>query len=141
MRRQCRGAWRKARSTSTLRSSCCRARPIDLRRSRRARSAARCWRGQFNEGLADLEEAAVEAARGGFRLREVQARMEQGYHLVAAGREAEGLSLLRPAFLQAEELGDLRRPADMHERLSALYEARGDYQRALAHHKRFVEVK
>ena len=109
--------------------------------ARTQRGAARCWLGQFNEGLADLEEAAVEAARGGFRLREVQARMEQGYHLVAAGRETEGLSLLRPAFLQAEELGDLRRPADMHERLSALYEARGDYQRALSHHKRFVEVK
>jgi diguanylate cyclase (GGDEF)-like protein len=29
----------------------------------------------------------------------------------------------------------------MHERLSALYEARGDYQRALFHHKRLVEVK
>jgi diguanylate cyclase (GGDEF)-like protein len=109
--------------------------------ARTQRGAARCWLGNFAEGLADLEEAAVEAARGGFRLREVQARLEQGYHLIAAGREAEGLSLLRPAFLQAEELGDLRRTADMHERLSGLYEARSDFQRALAHHKRFVEVK
>jgi diguanylate cyclase len=109
--------------------------------ARTQRGAARCWLGDFAGGLADLEEAGVEAARGGFRLREVQARLEQGYHLVAAGREADGLSLLRPAFLQAEELGDLRRPADMHERLSALYEARADFQRALFHHKRFVEVK
>ena len=109
--------------------------------ARTQRGAARCWLGNFAGGLADLEEAVAEAARAGFRLREVQARLEQGYHLVAAGREPEGLAVLRPAFLQAEELGDLRRPADMHERLSALYEARGDYQRALFHHKRFVEVK
>jgi diguanylate cyclase (GGDEF)-like protein len=109
--------------------------------ARTQRGAARCWRGDFAGGLVDLEEASVEAAHGGFRLREVQARLEQGYHLIAAGRETEGLALLRPAFLQAEELGDLKRPADMHERLSALYEARGDFQRALFHHKRFVEVK
>jgi diguanylate cyclase (GGDEF)-like protein len=43
--------------------------------------------------------------------------------------------------MQAEELGDLRRPADSHERLSALYEARTDFQLALFHHKRYVEVK
>jgi tetratricopeptide (TPR) repeat protein len=109
--------------------------------ARTQRGAARCWLGNFAGGLMDLEEAVLEAARGGFRLREVQARLEQGYHLVAAGREPDGLAVLRPAFLQAEELGDLRRPADMHERLSALYEARGDFQRALFHHKRFVEVK
>ena len=109
--------------------------------ARTQRGAARCWMGDFAGGLGDLEEASVEAARSGFRLREVQARLEQGYHLIAAGREADGLALLRPAFLQAEELGDLRRPADMHERLSALYEARGDFQRALFHHKRFVEVR
>ncbi|HQR20874.1 MAG TPA: diguanylate cyclase [Burkholderiaceae bacterium] len=109
--------------------------------ARTQRGAARCWLGNFVGGLADLEEAVLEAARGGFRLREVQARLEQGYHLIAAGREADGIAVLRPAFLQAEELGDLRRLADMHERLSALYEARGDHQRALFHHKRFVEVK
>jgi diguanylate cyclase (GGDEF)-like protein len=109
--------------------------------ARTQRGAARCWLGNFAAGLADLEEAVIEAARGGFRLREVQAHMEQGYHLVAAGREPEGLAVLRAAFQQAEELGDLRRPADMHERISALYEARGDFQRALFHHKRFVEVK
>ena len=49
--------------------------------------------------------------RSGFKLREVQGRLELGYHLVAAGREQEGLSILGAAMLQAEELGDLRRPA------------------------------
>jgi diguanylate cyclase (GGDEF)-like protein len=105
------------------------------------RGAARCWRGKFKEGIADLNAAVAEAARSGFRLREVQARLELGYHLVAAGREQEGLTILNPALMQAEELGDLRRPSDTHERLSALYEARGDYRSALLHHKRFVEVK
>ena len=83
----------------------------------------------------------MEAAQSGFRLREVQARLELGYHLVGAGREHEGLAILGPALMQAEELGDLRRPADSHERLSALYEARTDFQLALFHHKRYVEVK
>jgi len=69
----------------------------------------------------------------------VQARLELGYHLVAAGRDKEGMAMLLPAMRRAEELGDLRRPADAHERLSALYEARSDYQPALVHHKRFVE--
>ena len=105
------------------------------------RGAARCWLGKFSEGLADLNSAVMEAAQSGFRLREVQARLELGYHLVGAGREHEGLSILAPALMQAEELGDLRRPADSHERLSALYEARTDYQLALFHHKRYVEVK
>jgi diguanylate cyclase len=109
--------------------------------ARTQRGAARCWLGKFAAGLADLEQAGDEAARAGFRVREVQARLEQGYHLIAGGREADGLALLRPTFMQAEELGDLRRQADMHERLSALYEARGEFQTALAHHKRFVEVK
>ncbi|MGH6608903.1 MAG: GGDEF domain-containing protein, partial [Burkholderiaceae bacterium] len=79
--------------------------------------------------------------QSGFRLREVQGKLELGYHLVGAGREHEGLTILAPALLQAEELGDLRRPADSHERLSALYEARADYQLALFHHKRYVVVK
>jgi diguanylate cyclase (GGDEF)-like protein len=105
------------------------------------RGAARCWRGRFKEGIADLNSAVADAARSGFRLREVQARLELGYHLVAAGREQEGLTILNPALMQAEELGDLRRPSDTHERLSALYEARADYRPALLHHKRFVEVK
>jgi diguanylate cyclase (GGDEF)-like protein len=109
--------------------------------ARTQRGAARCWIGKFADGLVDLEQAGSDAVRAGFRLREVQARLEQGYHLVAGGREAEGLAVLRPAIAQAEELGDLKRQADMHERLSALYEARGDFQTALAHHKRFVEVK
>jgi diguanylate cyclase (GGDEF)-like protein len=103
--------------------------------------AARCWRGKFREGLDDLKSAVGEAARSGFRLREVQGKLELGYHLVAAGREPEGLAVLAPAILQAEELGDLRRPSDIHERLSALYEARGEFKPALLHHKRYVEVK
>jgi diguanylate cyclase (GGDEF)-like protein len=103
--------------------------------------AARCWRGKFREGLDDLKGAVADAARSGFKLREVQGRLELGYHLVAAGREQEGLAVLGPAMLQAEELGDLRRPSDTHERLSALYEARGDFKPALLHHKRYVEVK
>jgi diguanylate cyclase (GGDEF)-like protein len=103
--------------------------------------SARCWLGRFAEGLADLGAAADDAARGGFTLREVQARLELGYHLVAAGRDKEGMAMLLPSMQRAEELGDLRRPADAHERLSALYEARSDYQPALLHHKRFVEVK
>lgn len=105
------------------------------------RGAARCWLGKFHEGLTDLNAAVMEAAQSGFRLREVQARLELGYHLVGAGREHEGLAILGPALMQAEELGDLRRPADSHERLSALYEARTDFQLALFHHKRYVEVK
>jgi len=103
--------------------------------------SARCWLARFDEGLEDLAMAADEAARGGFTLREVQARLELGYHLVAAGNEKEGMAMLVPAMRQAEELGDLRRPADAHERLSAFYEARGDFQPALQHHKRFVEAK
>jgi diguanylate cyclase (GGDEF)-like protein len=103
--------------------------------------AAMCWLGRYHEGLESLKTAVADAARGGFKLREVQARLEFGYHLVAAGREQEGLAILGPAMLQAEELGDLRRPSDSHERLSALYEARGDFKSALLHHKRFVEVK
>jgi diguanylate cyclase (GGDEF)-like protein len=104
------------------------------------RGATRCWRAKFREGINDLTTAVAEAAHSGFRLREVQARLELGYHLVAAGREQEGLSVLAPALAQAEELGDLRRPADTHERLSALYEAHGDFKVALFHHKRYVEV-
>jgi diguanylate cyclase (GGDEF)-like protein len=103
--------------------------------------AARCWRGKFKQGLDDLNAAVAEAARSGFKLREVQGRLELGFHLVAAGREQEGLAILAPAMQQAEELGDLRRPADTHERLSALYEARGDFKPALMHHKRYVDVK
>jgi diguanylate cyclase (GGDEF)-like protein len=103
--------------------------------------AARCWRGKFKQGLDDLKAAVAEAARSGFKLREVQGRLELGFHLVAAGREQEGLAILAPAMQQAEELGDLRRPADTHERLSALYEARGDFKPALMHHKRYVDVK
>ncbi|MDQ3215001.1 MAG: diguanylate cyclase [Pseudomonadota bacterium] len=103
--------------------------------------AARCWLGKFNEGIADLNAAVVEATQSGFRLREVQAKLELGYHLVGAGREHEGLAIWAPALIQAEELGDLRRPADSHQQLSALYEARGDFQLALFHHKRYVEVK
>jgi diguanylate cyclase (GGDEF)-like protein len=103
--------------------------------------AARCWRGQFKQGLDDLRGAVAEAVRSGFKLREVQGRLELGFHLVAAGREQEGLAILAPSLVQAEELGDLRRPADAHERLSALYEARGDFKTALMHHKRYVEVK
>ena len=103
--------------------------------------SARCWLGRFKEGLEDLTAAADDAARGGFTLREVQARLELGYHLVAAGRDKEGMATLLPAMRRAEELGDLRRPADAHERLSALFEARSDYQPALLHHKRFVAVK
>jgi diguanylate cyclase (GGDEF)-like protein len=103
--------------------------------------AARCWRGKFKEGLEDLKAAVTDAARSGFKLREVQGRLELGYHLVAAGREQDGLAILGPAMLQAEELGDLRRPSDTHERLSALYEARSDFKPALLHHKRYVEVK
>lgn len=105
------------------------------------RGAARCWLGKFGEGLDDLNAAVIEAAQSGFRLREVQAKLELGYHLVGAGREHEGLSVLAPALLQAEELGDLRRPAESHERLSAFYEASSDFQLALFHHKRYVEVK
>ncbi|MEP6607211.1 MAG: diguanylate cyclase [Burkholderiaceae bacterium] len=103
--------------------------------------AARCWLGKFSEGLADLNAAVVEATQSGFRLREVQARLELGYHLVGAGREHEGLKVWAPALIQAEELGDLRRPADSHQQLSALYEARADFQLALFHHKRYVDVK
>ncbi|HET9024829.1 MAG TPA: diguanylate cyclase [Burkholderiaceae bacterium] len=103
--------------------------------------AARCWLGKFKEGLEDLRTAVAEAAQGGFTLRDVQARLEYGYQLVAAGREQEGLGILGPAMMQAEELGDLRRPADAYERLSALYEARGEFKPALMHHKRYVEVK
>jgi len=105
------------------------------------RGAARCWLGRYDAGLQDLNEAAAEAARSGFRLREVQAKMEQGYHLIAAGRDAEGMERLRIVFVQSEELGDLRRPSDIHQRLAALFEARGDYQRALAHHKQYAELK
>jgi diguanylate cyclase (GGDEF)-like protein len=103
--------------------------------------SARCWLGRFKEGLDDLTAAAGDAARAGFTLREVQARLELGYHLVAEGRDQEGMATLLPAMRRAEELGDLRRPADAHERLSALYEGRADYKPALMHHKRFVEVK
>jgi diguanylate cyclase (GGDEF)-like protein len=103
--------------------------------------AARSWLGKFSEGLEDLKAAVADAVRSGFRLREVQGRLELGYHLVASGREHDGLAVLGPAMLQAEELGDLRRPADTHERLSALYEARGEFKPALLHHKRYVEVK
>ncbi len=109
--------------------------------ARTQQGAARCWLGKFSEGLSDLNAAVTEAAHSGFRSREVHARLELGYHLVGAGREHEGLAILGPALMQAEELGDLRRPADSHERLSALYEARADYQLALYHHKRYVEVK
>ena len=109
--------------------------------ARTQRGAARCWRGKFKEGLEDLKAAVADASRSGFKLREVQGRLELGYHLVAAGHEQEGLTILGAAMLQAEELGDLRRPADAHERLSALYEARGDFKPALLHHKRYVEVK
>lgn len=109
--------------------------------ARTQRGAARCWRGKFKEGLDDLKTAVADASRSGFKLREVQGRLELGYHLVAAGREQEGLAVLGPAMMQAEELGDLRRPSDTHERLSALYEARGDFKPALLHHKRYVEVK
>ncbi len=56
--------------------------------------AARCWRGQFKQGLDDLKGAVAEAARSGFKLREVQGRLELGFHLVAAGREQEGLAIL-----------------------------------------------
>lgn len=105
------------------------------------RGAARCWLGRYDAGLADLEEAAAEAARRNFRLREVQATMEQGYHLVAAGRDAEGVERLRTALVRAEEQGDLRRPSDMHQRLAALFEARGDYRRALGHHKQYAGLK
>jgi diguanylate cyclase (GGDEF)-like protein len=103
--------------------------------------SARCWLGRFKEGLDELAAAAEDAARSGFTLREVQARLELGYHLVAEGRDEEGMATLLPAMRRAEELGDLRRPADAHERLSALYESRADYKPALMHHKRFVEVK
>jgi diguanylate cyclase (GGDEF)-like protein len=109
--------------------------------ARTQRGAARCWRGKFKEGLEDLKAAVADASRSGFKLREVQGRLELGYHLVAAGHEQEGLGILGAAMLQAEELGDLRRPADAHERLSALYEARGDFKPALLHHKRYVDVK
>jgi diguanylate cyclase (GGDEF)-like protein len=109
--------------------------------ARTQQGAARCWLGKFSEGLADLNAAVTEAAQSGFRSREVHARLELGYHLVGAGREHEGLAILGPALMQAEELGDLRRPADAYERLSALYEARADFQLALYHHKRYVEVK
>ena len=109
--------------------------------ARTQQGAARCWLGKFSEGLADLNAAVAEAAQSGFRSREVHARLELGYHLVGAGREHEGLAILGPALMQAEELGDLRRPSDSHERLSALYEARADFQLALYHHKRYVEVK
>ena len=109
--------------------------------ARTQQGAARCWLGKFSEGLADLNAAVMEAAQSGFRSREVHARLELGYHLVGAGREHEGLAILGPALMQAEELGDLRRPADSYERLSALYEARADFQLALYHHKRYVEVK
>jgi len=105
------------------------------------RGAARCWLGRYDAGLPDLAESAAEAARDGFRLREVQAKLEQGYHLIAAGRDAEGTERLRAALAQSEETGDLRRPSDMHQRLAALFEARGDYQRALAHHKQYAELK
>jgi len=103
--------------------------------------SARCWLGKYKQGLEDLRAAAADAASGGFTLRDVQARLEYGYQLVAAGREQEGLALLGPAMAQAEELGDLRRPADTYERLSAIYEVRGEYKPALTYHKRFVEVK
>lgn len=105
------------------------------------RGAARCWLGRYDAGLPDLAESAAEAARSGFRLREVQAKLEQGYHLIAAGRDAEGTDRLRAALAQSEEMGDLRRPSDMHQRLAALFEARGDYQRALAHHKQYAGLK
>lgn len=101
--------------------------------ARTQQGAARCWLGKFSEGLSDLNAAVSEAAQSGFRLREVHARLELGYHLVGAGREHEGLAILGPALMQAEELGDLRRPADSHERLSALYEARADFQLSLIH--------
>lgn len=103
--------------------------------------AARCWLGRYEEGLADLRTAVDEAAQGGFTLRSVQVRLEYGYQLVAAGREPDGLAVLGPAAMQADELGDLRRPAETYERLSALYEARGEYRAALLHHKRYVDVK
>jgi diguanylate cyclase (GGDEF)-like protein len=109
--------------------------------ARTQRGAARCWLGRFAEGLEDLRTAAADAAQGGFTLRDVQARLEYGYQLVAAGRAQEGLAMLGAAMMQAEELGDLRRPADAYARLSALYEARGDYRSALLHHKRYVDVK
>ena len=109
--------------------------------ARTQQGAARCWLGKFSEGLTDLNAAVTEAAHSGFRSREVHARLELGYHLVGAGREHEGLAILGPALMQAEELGDLRRPSDSHERLSALYEARADFRLALYHHKRYVEVK
>ncbi len=105
------------------------------------RGAARCWLGRYDAGLADLGEAAAEAARGGYRLREAQAAMEQGYHLVAAGRDAEGVERLNAALARAEEQGDLRRPSDLHQRLAALFEARGDYRRALGHHRQYAELK
>lgn len=109
--------------------------------ARTQRGAARCWRGNFNQGLADLSEASAQAGRSGFMLREVQALLELGYHMIAAGKEPEGLRVLTPALQKAEELGDLRRPAEIHERMSALYEARSEFQRALMHHKRYVEVR
>ncbi|HVG04890.1 MAG TPA: diguanylate cyclase [Burkholderiaceae bacterium] len=109
--------------------------------ARTQQGAARCWLGKFSEGLTDLNAAVAEAAQSGFRSREVHARLELGYHLVGAGREHEGLAILGPALMQAEELGDLRRPSDSHERLSALYEARANFRLALYHHKRYVEVK
>lgn len=109
--------------------------------ARTQRGAARCWLGRTAEGLEDLRGAVAEAGRSGYRLREVQARLEYGFHLVAAGRDDDGHAILGPAMLQAEELGDLRRPSEINERLSALYESRGDYRAALLHHKRYVEVK
>ena len=103
--------------------------------------AARCWLGKFKEGLEDLRTAVADAAEGGFTLRDVQARLEYGYQLVAAGRSRKASAFSGPAMMQAEELGDLRRPADTLERLSALYEARGEFEPALMHHKRYVAVK
>ncbi len=78
--------------------------------------SARCWLGRFKEGLDDLTAAADDAARGGFTLREVQARLELGYHLVAAGRDKEGMATLAAGHAAGR---GTRRPAATRRRARA----------------------
>lgn len=87
-----------------------------------------------------FEEALALSLTFGLRSNEIEVRTRLGETLVLLGEQMEAEAQLHAALAIADSIGSLYRH-EIQLALSELYRARGDFERALHHHRGFHETK
>ncbi|HWC65433.1 MAG TPA: tetratricopeptide repeat-containing diguanylate cyclase, partial [Thermoanaerobaculia bacterium] len=97
--------------------------------------------GRYAEALEINRQILDLAARADSRVRLVDAMTDTGEILDAMGRHAEAFSWVQKAIERAEKEQLKRNLADAELVMVGLCERQGDYRGALAHQKRYAEVR